>query len=72
MGLAKRVIDDGLDRPLAEGLDLERDAFVEVFGTEDARTGVQSFLAARSRARPSSPAADAAHATARGALRASR
>ena len=29
---------------LADGLDLERDAFVEVFGTEDARTGVQSFL----------------------------
>ncbi len=45
MGLAKRVIDDGLGRPLADGLDLERDAFVEVFGTEDARTGVQSFLA---------------------------
>ena len=45
MGLAKRVIDDGLGRPLADGLDLERDAFVEVFGTEDARTGVQSFQA---------------------------
>jgi len=45
MGLAKRAIDRGLDRPLADGLDLERDAFVEVFATEDARTGVQSFLA---------------------------
>ncbi|MDP9334227.1 MAG: enoyl-CoA hydratase-related protein [Actinomycetota bacterium] len=45
MGIAKRAIDDGLDRPLADGLDLERDAFVEVFGTEDARNGVQSFLA---------------------------
>jgi enoyl-CoA hydratase/carnithine racemase len=45
MGMAKRAIDDGLDRPLAEGLDLERDAFVEVFGTDDARTGVESFLA---------------------------
>jgi enoyl-CoA hydratase/carnithine racemase len=45
MGLAKRAIDGGLDRPLADGLDLERDAFVEVFATEDARTGVQSFLA---------------------------
>jgi enoyl-CoA hydratase/carnithine racemase len=44
MGLAKRVIDDGVGRPLDDGLDLERDAFVEVFGTEDARTGVQSFL----------------------------
>jgi enoyl-CoA hydratase/carnithine racemase len=45
MGLAKRAIDGGLDGPLAAGLDLEREAFVEVFGTEDARTGVQSFLA---------------------------
>jgi enoyl-CoA hydratase len=44
MGLVKRVIDEGLDRPLADGLDLESDAFVEVFGTEDARIGVQSFL----------------------------
>jgi enoyl-CoA hydratase len=44
MGLAKHAIDDGLGRSLAEGLDLERDAFVEVFGTEDARIGVESFL----------------------------
>jgi enoyl-CoA hydratase/carnithine racemase len=45
MGLAKRAIDDGLGRPLADGLDLEREAFVEVFATKDAQTGVQSFLA---------------------------
>jgi enoyl-CoA hydratase/carnithine racemase len=45
MGLAKRAIDGGLGLALADGLDLERDAFVEVFGTEDAHTGVQSFLA---------------------------
>ena len=44
MGLAKRVIDAGLDGPLATGLDLEADAFVEVFGTDDARVGVRSFL----------------------------
>jgi enoyl-CoA hydratase len=44
MGLAKRVIDQGLGTPIADGLDLEREAFVEVFATEDARTGVQSFL----------------------------
>jgi enoyl-CoA hydratase len=44
MGLAKRVIDDGLGVPLADGLDLERDAFIAVFATEDSRTGVQSFL----------------------------
>jgi enoyl-CoA hydratase len=44
MGLAKRAIDDGLGLPLAQGLDREADAFVEAFGTEDARVGVQSFL----------------------------
>jgi len=45
MGLAKRVIDAGLDRSLCEGLDLEAEAFVEVFDTEDAAIGVRSFLA---------------------------
>jgi enoyl-CoA hydratase/carnithine racemase len=44
MGLAKRAIDDGLDGSLARGNDLEAEAFVEVFGTEDAATGVASFL----------------------------
>jgi enoyl-CoA hydratase len=44
MGLAKRAIDGGLDGPLARGLDLEADAFVEVFATEDAKTGIASFL----------------------------
>jgi enoyl-CoA hydratase/carnithine racemase len=43
MGLAKRAIDAGLDHPLGDGLDLEAEAFVEVFGTEDAATGVRSF-----------------------------
>jgi enoyl-CoA hydratase/carnithine racemase len=44
IGLAKRVIDAGLDHPLEYGLQLESEAFVEVFGTEDAVTGVRSFL----------------------------
>jgi enoyl-CoA hydratase len=44
MGLAKRAIDRGLDGSLADGLDVEADAFVEVFGTQDAKLGVQSFL----------------------------
>ena len=44
MGFAKRAIDDGLDGPLARGFDIEADAFVEVFGTDDARVGVASFL----------------------------
>jgi enoyl-CoA hydratase len=42
--LCKRVIDRGLSLPLAKGLAAERDAFVEVFATEDARIGVASFL----------------------------
>jgi len=44
MGLAKRVIDNGLGVPLALGLDQEAEAFVEVFATDDARVGVESFL----------------------------
>jgi enoyl-CoA hydratase/carnithine racemase len=44
MGLAKHAIDRGLDGALAGGLDVEADAFVEVFATDDARTGVASFL----------------------------
>lgn len=44
MGSAKRAIDAGLDGDLAAGLDLEAEEFVEVFRTEDARTGVASFL----------------------------
>jgi enoyl-CoA hydratase/carnithine racemase len=43
-GLAKRAIAEGLGRSLADGLALERDLFVEVFGTEDSQTGVKSFL----------------------------
>ncbi len=41
---AKRVIDAGLDEPLATALDLEAAAFVSVFDTEDATLGVTSFL----------------------------
>jgi enoyl-CoA hydratase/carnithine racemase len=44
MALAKRAIDRGLDGSLADGLDLEATAFVDVFATEDAKTGVRSFL----------------------------
>jgi enoyl-CoA hydratase/carnithine racemase len=43
MGLAKAVIDRGLDGTVAAGIDLEADAFVDVFASEDAATGVQSF-----------------------------
>jgi enoyl-CoA hydratase len=41
---AKRVIDEGAEMPLARGLQHETSAFVSVFGTEDARLGIDSFL----------------------------
>ncbi|MHB8244690.1 MAG: enoyl-CoA hydratase/isomerase family protein [Acidimicrobiales bacterium] len=44
-GLAKRAIDEGLSAGLTEGLATERQLFSEVFETEDAGTGVRSFLA---------------------------
>jgi len=43
--LMKQVIDDGMDRSLADGLSLELGAFEAVFRTDDSRIGVQSFLA---------------------------
>jgi enoyl-CoA hydratase len=42
--IAKRVIDAGLSTTLADGLRLEREAFVEVFRTDDSQIGVRSFL----------------------------
>jgi enoyl-CoA hydratase len=42
--LAKRAIDGGLDRSLADGVQLEQESFVEVFRTEDSQIGVKSFL----------------------------
>jgi enoyl-CoA hydratase len=44
MGLAKRAIDDGLDVTLTEGLDLEADRFADAFATNDAATGIASYL----------------------------
>jgi enoyl-CoA hydratase/carnithine racemase len=41
---AKRAIDEGLQGPLSAGIQLEQELFVEVFASEDARTGVASFL----------------------------
>lgn len=43
-GMAKRAVDGGLDTTLAKGLDLEQQLFARVFATEDAATGVRSFL----------------------------
>lgn len=43
-GLAKAVIDGGLEGSLVEGLASERAAFAAVFETEDAGTGLRSFV----------------------------
>ncbi|MBA2282373.1 MAG: enoyl-CoA hydratase/isomerase family protein [Acidimicrobiia bacterium] len=44
-GMAKRAIDHGGDVSLHVGLELEHELFVEVFRTDDARIGVDSFKA---------------------------
>jgi len=43
-GLAKAAVDEGIETTLAWGLDRELELFERVFTTEDARTGVHSFL----------------------------
>jgi enoyl-CoA hydratase len=42
--LSKQLIDDGLQGDLPAGLELEQEAFAQVFETDDARIGVRSFL----------------------------
>jgi enoyl-CoA hydratase/carnithine racemase len=44
VALAKRAIDDGTEQALDQGLRLESELFAAAFGTEDARTGIASFL----------------------------
>ena len=44
MGLSKRAVDGGLEMPLPQGLDLERELFAEVIATEDASIGIKSFF----------------------------
>ncbi|HZU71281.1 MAG TPA: enoyl-CoA hydratase-related protein [Acidimicrobiales bacterium] len=44
LALAKAAVDGGADRPLEAGLDLEAGLFAEVFGSDDARIGIESFL----------------------------
>jgi enoyl-CoA hydratase len=41
---AKEAIDQGLGVDLATGLEIEQIRFAAVFGTEDARTGMASFI----------------------------
>ncbi len=44
IGLAKRAIEDGTEQPLDQGLRLETAMFAACFATEDARTGIASFI----------------------------
>lgn len=44
LAAAKQAIDLGLDTDLASGLEFERVSFAGLFATEDARTGMRSFL----------------------------
>lgn len=43
----KRAVNDGLQLPLEEGLQLEENLFNEVFHTEDAKEGVNAFIEKR-------------------------
>jgi enoyl-CoA hydratase/carnithine racemase len=45
LAAAKRAIDQGLGVDLATGLEIERVQFAALFGTEDQRSGMRSFLA---------------------------
>jgi enoyl-CoA hydratase/carnithine racemase len=44
LAAAKRAVDEGLDLPLAQGLALESRLFAQLFGTEDQKVGMRSFL----------------------------
>src|SRR5262249_21199477 len=44
VGIAKRVIDRGFDLTLDDALTLEAAGFAEAFETDDATTGIASFL----------------------------
>ncbi|HEX2066457.1 MAG TPA: enoyl-CoA hydratase-related protein [Candidatus Thermoplasmatota archaeon] len=43
----KRLVDEGLDRPLAEALRLEAEAFGAAFATNDQKEGMAAFLQKR-------------------------
>ena len=45
VALAKRAIEDGTEQSLDQGLRLESELFAAAFATDDAATGITSFLA---------------------------
>jgi enoyl-CoA hydratase len=47
LAATKRAVAEGLDRPLAEGLEAERREFVGLFSSADAAEGITAFLEKR-------------------------
>ncbi len=47
VGMCKRLVHSARDKAIGEGLQGERDLFVELFSTEDQREGVNAFLEKR-------------------------
>lgn len=46
--MAKKVIHEGFDKPLADGLAQERETFPKCFNTQDLKEGLSAFLEKRS------------------------
>lgn len=47
IGAAKRAITEGFGRPIAEGMEIEREAFRTIFFSNDAKEGVAAFVEKR-------------------------
>ncbi|MFE8700426.1 enoyl-CoA hydratase [Cytobacillus sp. FJAT-54145] len=43
----KRAVNEGVEKPLQEGIELEATLFAEIFQTEDIKEGVQAFIEKR-------------------------
>ena len=47
LGLAKQAVRVAFEKPLTEGLDYERELFLEAFDSDDGREGVRAFVEKR-------------------------
>jgi enoyl-CoA hydratase/carnithine racemase len=47
LSLAKKAIESGYDKELAEGCKLEVEAFAECFTTSDRKEGIEAFIERR-------------------------